>query len=100
MIRSRTAITERMILTALVTVRIVSAAFWPLLTSWIAVLIGFGLPFGPGGRIASWIEARSLALSGWTTTASGSGFEPWSWGILSIFFCAAFASFVVASGYM
>ena len=78
MISSRTAITDRMIFTAFVTVRIVSAAFWPLLTSSMAGLMGLGLPFGPGGTIAFWIERRLLALSGWTTTASGSGFFPWS----------------------
>ena len=49
---SRIAITVRMILTALVTVRIAFAAPWPLLTLSIAGLMGLGLPLGRGGVIA------------------------------------------------
>ena len=51
--RSRTAITKRMIFTALVTVRILCASCCELLIVSIAGLIAFGLPLGPGGTIAA-----------------------------------------------
>src|SRR5436190_282587 len=73
-IRRSTARTASTSFTAPVTERILFASCRPLVTSWIALVSGCGLPFDPGGATSCRTRFRWSGLSGKTLNDGGNGF--------------------------